>query len=420
MSRSYGRIISPRFLTNTDDVGGSPIDSIDEIESRISAMKVVELRSELKSHGQSTNGLKKVLQERLLDFYHAKMKDLEENRIEYNANEAHEEFADDTEDEEEYEREMEFEVEEQKLSDSDADTYVIHDQDGESIPNGLLYSKQKWKKKTYLLMEDVRKLVHSKDVVLRQKGAKKAREAVRRMQGWISSSDSTPSPSFSNTFQDDLHDSYDETGEEDEIPTIIDLDSITEFRDYQRSSLLRAYNLWIHAIAKSGYDDAGHLAEQVLEEMEQNVNNGGPSPDHVTIASVMDAHAHSATVSSSCGAEAAETFLFELLEKHEEEDMPFSHDGDNALRNSLIVTCDTMLNAWAREGTIESAERAQLIVLRLEEYQRQRSKQLENSRRKNRRRISSPEKEIKKAPASTKSTKRPISYATGTYTLCPI
>jgi hypothetical protein len=35
------------------------------------------------------------------------------------------------------------------------------------------------------------------------------------------------------------------------------------------------------------------------------------------------------------------------------------------------ITCDTMLNAWAQQGTTDSAERAQLILYRLEEWQRE-------------------------------------------------
>jgi hypothetical protein len=380
-------------------------------------MKVVELRAELKGHSQSTNGLKKVLRERLLNFYSTRMANLEEeNESTNNGNSVNAGEGDDKEDEEEHEKEISLEVEEKKEDDIDDDTYVIYDQDEESLPSGLLHSKQKWKKKTYLLMDDVRKLVHSNDAVVRQRGPKKARDAVRRMQRWISSSYSTSS--FLISFEDDFDDSYDEAGEEDDAVGIanMDSDSVIDFQKYQRSSLLRAYNLWIHAIAKSGYDDAGHLAEQVLHEIQQNISNGGPSPDEVTIASVMDAHAHSATVSSSkSGAKAAETFLFKLLEKHEadndEDGIPWSHDRDNALRDSLVVTCDTMLNAWAREGTVESAERAQLIVLRLEEYQRQREKKRRNGRAKNIRRNSSSENE------ESASSKRPISYATGAYSL---
>ena len=70
---------------------------------------------------------------------------------------------------------------------------------------------------------------------------------------------------------------------DDEIDDL-DPDSAMQFRAFQRSTLLRAYNILIHAIAKSGDDDAGYLAEQVLDEMQQNVSNGGPAPDEVTIA----------------------------------------------------------------------------------------------------------------------------------------
>jgi ADP-ribosylglycohydrolase len=35
-----------------------------------------------------------------------------------------------------------------------------------------------------------------------------------------------------------------------------------------------------------------------------------------------------------------------------------------------LVTCDTILNAWAQQGTREGAERAQMILFRLEEWQR--------------------------------------------------
>ena len=122
---------------------------------------------------------------------------------------------------------------------------------------------------------------------------------------------------------------------------------------------------------------------------------------------MLDAQARSATVSTwKSGAKAAETFLFELLEKHEasdeDNDMPWSNEGSNKLQDSLIVTCDTMLNAWAREGTMESAERAQLILLRLEEYQRQREQKRMKGRSKTSRRT------------TTTGTQRPISYATGT------
>lgn len=400
-------------------------DSIDEIESRISVMKVVELKAELKSHGQTTTGVKKILQERLLDFYNAKLVNSEEestgdtndtsdDNIDDVDNEANKEKADDTEDYERLERELIFEMEEEDEEeeeyDFDSDLFMVDNQDDEPLPVGLLSSKQKWKKKTYLLMSDARKLVYSKDALVRQRAPKKAKEVVRRIQRWIALSSSASS--FSTNFEDD------EIEADDAMPVIeiLDLESAAEFQEFQKSTLLRAYNIWIHATAKSGDDNAGYQAEQILNEMQENISNGGPSPDEITIASVMDAHAHSATVSSSkSGAQAAEAFLFELLEKSEAaddgDDIPWSQDGSNKLRDSLIVTCDTMLNAWAREGTMESAERAQLILLRLEEYQRQREKDRVMGQSNKSRRNSSSEGET---TTPSVGNKRPISYATGT------
>ena len=431
----YNTKYSHCFLKSTDHDGGSLVDSVDEIESRVSAMKVTELKAELKSHGQTTTGLKKVLQERLLDFYEAKMTNLEEESSSDNVDnededdndygnsadiekEAEEDDIDDAEDYNGFERELVSEMEEEEEHDIDDDMYSVDSQDEKPLPDGLLHSKRKWKKKTYLLMSDARKLTYSKDAVVRQRAPRKAKEVVRRIQRWISLSSSTSS--FSTNFEDDSDVSDYESfeGDDPDVIEILDLDGIAEFEGFQRSTLLRAYNIWIHAIAKSGDDDAGYQAEQILNEMQKNISSGGPSPDEITIASVMDAHAHSATVSSSkSGAQAAEAFLFELLEKSEAaddgDDVPWSHDGNNKLRDSLIVTCDTMLNAWAREGTMESAERAQLILLRLEEYQRQREKQRKMGRSRNARRNSLPEEETTMASAGKK---RPISYATGTFT----
>lgn len=418
-----GNSAAPCFLGSTDAVvGSSPADSIDDIESRISGMKVVELKAELKSHGQPVSGLKKILQDRLLDFYRAEMTNLEDESISDNVDiEAEADIGEEAEQDNEPEREyitfeigkdesdfITFEIEEEEEDfDIDTDIDALDDQENDLLPSGLLESKQRWKKKTFLLMQDAQKLVHSKDPMVRKRGPRKAREAVRRIHRWIALSDATSTLNIENEFEayyDDVIEEEDDD-DDDEIGEM-DSNSATQFRAFQRSTLLRAYNILIHAIAKSGDDDAGYQAEQVLKEMQQNVSIGGPKPDEVTIASVMDAHAHSATVSTSkSGAKAAEAFLFELLEKHEasdvENDMPWSNDGSDALRDSLIVTCDTMLNAWAREGTMESAERAQLILLRLEEYQRQREQKRMKGRSTNARRT------------TTSATKRPISYSTG-------
>jgi len=411
----------PLCILKSTDFDGSQLDSIEEIESRISSMKVVELKAELKSHGQARTGVKKILQERLLDFYNAQLENSEEESsgdndmssedIDNVDSEPSEEDIGDTEEYERLERELTFEMEEEEEEDYDIDddNFIVDNQDDEPLPIGLLSSKQKWKKKTYLLMSDARKLVYSKDTLVRQQAPKKAQQVVRRIQRWIALSSSTPS--LSAKFEDD---EIVETDDEMPVIEILDLESVEEFQEFQKSTLLRAYNIWIHAIAKSGDDNTGYQAEHILNEMQENIPYGGPSPDEITIASVMDAHAHSATISSSkSGAQAAEAFLFELLEKSEAaddgDDVPWSQDGSNKLRDSLIVTCDTMLNAWAREGTMESAERAQLILLRLEEYQRQREKQRKKGQSKKSSRNSSSEGETTTASVGNK---RPISYAT--------
>jgi len=355
--------------------GGNAVDSFSDVESKVLNMKVVELKAELKSYDLPSSGLKKILQQRLLDFYRtANTKGSERENKSNPAGDNNGEVIKEVEEEKKEERETIMEIEEEEDEDSDDEEYDIHDENEDDSDLAWVFSKKRWKKKTFLLMEDVRQLVHSTDAEARKKGPKKAKEALRRMQQWLLASSSY--------------------NDEENLDATFD----------QRITLLKAYNLWIHALAKSGYDDAGYQAEEVLNEMRQNASNGGPSPNDVTIASVMDAHAHSASVSSSSsgGAKAAESFLFRLLEKHEanNNNIPWSQDGNNALRDSLIVTCDTMLNAWAREGTMDSAERALVILLRLEEYQRQMGKQQKKARSKQ-----------KKASTSTRKV-RPISYST--------
>ncbi|VEU39803.1 unnamed protein product [Pseudo-nitzschia multistriata] len=356
------------------------IGSLEELESKILGMKVAELKADLKRHQQPISGLKKVLQERLLNFYRVSNNEGSEGEVQAESMAAmdgdididshSENDSGDVEGDEDEEGETIMEAEEEEDCDRDGD-------DDRNL--AWVNSKSRWKKKTFLLMEDVRKLVHSRDARARKKGPKKAKEALRRMQQWISLS-----PSSLNS------------GDEQEATITFD----------QRSTLLKAYNLWIHALAKSGYDDAGNQAEEILNEMRRNASSGGPSPNDVTIASVMDAHAHSASVSSSSsgGAKAAEAFLFRLLEKHEanHNDIPWSHDGGDTLRDTLVVTCDTMLNAWAREGTMASAERALTILVRLEDYQRQTQRQKKKSR----------SKSIETEPSTKMRKTRPISYST--------
>lgn len=175
---------------------------------------------------------------------------------------------------------------------------------GESEGKQGFVSKAKWKKKRFLLMQDVKQQIKRND----PKAPRTAEEMVKRMLNM-----------------------YEKSGDSEYIPTI------------------QAYNLWIHALAKSSIGNAGAQAEMILDEMkERNIE-----PNAITYTSVMDAYARSKNP------ERAEKVLFRLLE-----------DANNGNEELSSVTCDTILNAWAQQGTPESAERAQTILLRLEKWQR--------------------------------------------------
>jgi pentatricopeptide repeat protein len=192
------------------------------------------------------------------------------------------------------------------------DDDVVDDDQMMIIPKNKskLFSKVKWKKKRYLMMQDVKKKIREKD----PSAPRKAEEMVRRM------------------FQQ-----YENSG-----------------RDMDFRPSLQAYNLWIHALAKSSSkssaENAGELAEKVLEQMRDHQI----WPDVITYTSVMDAHARSQNP------EKAEDVLFRLLDEAPTTDH----------MELTSVTCDTILNAWAQQGTREGAERAQMILFRLEEWQR--------------------------------------------------
>lgn len=170
------------------------------------------------------------------------------------------------------------------------------------------FSKAKWKKKRFLLIQDVKKHIEQNN----PNAPKKAEDMVRRMLTL-----------------------YEKSG-----------------RDIDLRPTLQAYNLWIHAIAKSNEANAGQLAEQVLEQMQAH----NITPNVVTYTSIMDAHARSQNP------DRAEELLFQLL------DTSRQNESERDV-NLSSITCDTILNAWAQQGTYESAQRAQTILLRLEEWQ---------------------------------------------------
>ena len=167
------------------------------------------------------------------------------------------------------------------------------------------FSKVKWKKKRYLMTQDVKQSI--------QQGSpdapRKAKKMIRRML---------------TLYEKSGHDT-----------------------DYKPTC--KEYNLWINALARSKLENAGDLADQVLEQMKAD----GVEPDIVTYTSVMDAHAKSKSP------EKAEQVLYQMLDQ----------TADSNDVGVSAVTCDTILNAWAQHGTKEGAERAQSILQKLEMWQ---------------------------------------------------
>ena len=230
-------------------------------------------------------------------------------------------------------------------SEDDDDVLVVQDivrgddEDDDEVVNtpvgDFQYSRSKWKKKRFLMMKDVNAAVHKRN----PKAASKAEQMVRRM--WAL---------------------YEKTGETDFQPD------------------LQAYNLWIHAVAKSRPPQntnnsknrrnknsrrpelatasiteetpPGKRAESILQEMRDK----GVPPNVVSYTSVMDAYANQGRWGDSNAPAEAERVLFDLLERSE-----YSSN-----LQVTAVTSDAVLNAWAQQGTWESAERAQQILERLE------------------------------------------------------
>lgn len=161
------------------------------------------------------------------------------------------------------------------------------------------FSRSKWKKKRYVMMKDVDDAIAASS----EKAVKKAHEMISRMKRL-----------------------YKITGVDEYKPTT------------------QAYNLLIHAIAKSGHADAGYEAERTLQEM----MHSGVKPNPISFTSTLDAYAKSGQADA---AQQAERVLLELLD----------------LNVDLhISSVDAVLNAWALQSSLESAERAQDILERLE------------------------------------------------------
>jgi Pentatricopeptide repeat domain len=105
----------------------------------------------------------------------------------------------------------------------------------------------------------------------------------------------------------------------------------------------------MHAVAKAG--QGGARAEELLSEMTQ----AGILPNVISYSIVMDAYARQSKHDPQA-AVSAERVMFDLIRLSEQRpDIKVTS-----------VTCDTVLNAWAQQGTWQGAERAEQILHRLE------------------------------------------------------
>jgi len=232
------------------------------------------------------------------------------------------------------------------------------------------FSKSKWKKKRFLMYRDVQELIG--------RGFEEAGVAAQKAEEMV----------------DRMHRLYARTGRDEYLPDA------------------RAYNLWIHAVAKSGGRNAGRRAEAILRRMQQQqrreygegrreakaaaddddgaadagaavegiseeTETAVARPNVVTYASVMDAYALAGEP------EHAERILFELLEECDKRRKPAVVGGNRltaALRDDdddatdvdedwrvTPIASDTVLKAWAQLGAWDGASRAEQILLRLED-----------------------------------------------------
>ena len=167
-------------------------------------------------------------------------------------------------------------------------------------------SKHKWKNKRFLMIKDVNAAIQKRN----PRAVRKAEEIIQRM--WKL---------------------YELSNDEDFKPD------------------LQVYNLWIHAVAKSKSRNIGEKAEALVREMKDY----GILPNVVSYTSVMDAYANEARFDRKAP-EHAERVLFGLIEQSEL---------DSSMKVSS-VTADVAMNAWAQQGSWESALRAQQILDRME------------------------------------------------------
>lgn len=199
---------------------------------------------------------------------------------------------------------------------------LYQDDNGDDMDNGYDYDnhepaqlswkarRSRWKSKRYAIVQEVAKLVEQRD----PKSIDKAQQVTERLLEM-------------NT---DDNEDYGEDDDDDK-------------------PLMQAYNLWMTAISKTATPNTrGQQAEHVLTQMKKHCR-----PTVVSYTICMMANQDSPPDS--------ERLLFELLERQQ--------TVDASLVITSSITTDAVLQAWAKQGTREAAERAQLILQRLEQWQ---------------------------------------------------
>lgn len=181
----------------------------------------------------------------------------------------------------------------------------------------------------YVMIHDVESMIHSSDAAERKAAPARAQENIDRLERLL-----------------------EETGDE----------------SYRPGAAM--YNSLVRAHAKSGRKDAAKRAEKVLESMRKAQDDGkdaaGMRPDATTYTAVIDALARSTARDAPVR---AEKILFRMMDEAEEAakceaaGLP-SPEGGAIVPTS--ITCDAVLNAWARRGSREGAERAEKILARME------------------------------------------------------
>lgn len=222
------------------------------------------------------------------------------------------------------------------------------DDDDDTEPRAFA-SKAKWKKKLHWMMKDVEDRLEQGDY---NAAIRKAQELLKRCHA--------------------AHERYQERFPKKQPPPLLLLDTGRDPDNDQPLSIdasprddsftflppLRAYHLLMHAMAKSRQPGSGKQAETILRQLDAS-GDRRLAPTVVTYTIVMDAYAQEALSDDGeqSNAQASERILFELLDRSERE------QGD---WNLSSITIDTVLNAWAQQGTWDAALRAQQILERLE------------------------------------------------------